>query len=294
MKSGHRQTPEALLGEAASLLHLMGGMGSRHMVIVGGMVPPLLVPAAAHTHVGSADIDLFISVAMTDGMTRQYAKSIQEIIAPHFEPASSSGHRWRKRDGVPGLPLIVDFLASKTEETLTAADGTLEVESDTADQNLGIQLAPFAIRAGRLIDEDAELITVEDVDLLYSRAVADVDVRHAGPVGLLAAKADALYDRNESKDGYDVAWWCLNAAPDPSAVADLVMARPGFKDELFPETVAILKRAFKTPAAPGPHGYATELLPDNEPGDNVYDIACNEAFAVVSRVIEILAKNLWD
>ena len=137
-------------------------------------------------------------------------------------------------------------------------------------------------------------MTVEDVDLLYSRAVADVDVRHAGPVGLLAAKADALSDRNESKDGYDVAWWCLNAGPDPAAVANLVMERPGFKDELFPETVAILKRAFKSPGAPGPHGYATELVPDGEPGEDAYDLACNEAFAEVGKVAEILADNLWD
>lgn len=271
----------------------MGGMGSRHMVIIGGMVPPLLVPASAHTHVGSADIDFCISVAMTEGVTRQYAKSIQETIAGFFEPASSAGHRWRKRDGAPGLPLIVDFLAAKSEDTTTASDGTLVVESDLAEQNLGIQLTPFAIRAGALVDADAMTITLEDVDLLYDRAIADIDVRHAGPVGLLAAKADALFDRNESKDGYDVAWWCINAAPETAAVAKLVMERPSYKDDLFPEAVAILKRAFKSPDAPGPHGYATEFVPDSEPGDEAYDLARNEAFVVVSAVVEILRANLW-
>jgi hypothetical protein len=36
--------------EAASLLHLLGGMGSRHLVLIGGMVPPLLVPNAEVAH----------------------------------------------------------------------------------------------------------------------------------------------------------------------------------------------------------------------------------------------------
>lgn len=104
-------------------------MGSRHFVLIGGMVPPLFVPNAAVAHLGSADIGFCISVAMTEGATRQYAASLQELIAPYFEPAASAGHRWRKREGVPGLPLIVDFLAAKSEDTAVSPDGGLEPTS---------------------------------------------------------------------------------------------------------------------------------------------------------------------
>jgi len=280
--------------EAASLLHLLGGMGSRRLVLVGGMVPPLLVPAASVRHLGSADIDFCISVAMTDGATRQYAASVQQLIAPYFEPASSAGHRWRKRPDAPGLPLIVDFLAAKTEDTAVSPDGSIEPVSETVASNLGVQLTPFAIRAGHLVDEDAETLTVENVDLLYDRAIADVDVRYAGPVGFLVAKADALFERNETKDGYDVAWWCLHAADTPRAVAAIAITRPAYGNELFPEAVAELRRAFKTANAPGPHGYAAEMHPDLEPGDSVYDQARNEAYVVVSAVVDELAAKLWD
>jgi hypothetical protein len=83
------------------------------------------VPNAEVAHLGSADIDFCISVAMTEGATRQYAASLQELIAPYFEPASLARHRWRKRRDAPGLPLIVDFLASKTDDTAVSPEGVL-------------------------------------------------------------------------------------------------------------------------------------------------------------------------
>jgi hypothetical protein len=43
------------------------------------MVPPLLVPEAAHLHIGSADVDLCLSVAITDGATREYNRSGQAM-----------------------------------------------------------------------------------------------------------------------------------------------------------------------------------------------------------------------
>jgi hypothetical protein len=65
-----RHVPNVLVREAASLFHLLGGMSAKHLVIVGGMVPPLLVPHASAPHVGSTDIDLCLSVAITEGATR--------------------------------------------------------------------------------------------------------------------------------------------------------------------------------------------------------------------------------
>jgi hypothetical protein len=102
-----------------------------------------------------------------------------------FWPRSSrvACYRWRKRPDAPGLPLIVDFLAAKTEDTAVSPDGSIEPVSELVASNLGVRLTPFAIRAGHLVDEDAETLTVENVDLLYHRAVADVDVRYAGPSG---------------------------------------------------------------------------------------------------------------
>jgi hypothetical protein len=286
---------EPLVQEAAGVFHLLGKMASKHLVIVGGLVPHLLVPDAADEHIGSADIDFCLSVAITQGETRQYYKSIEELLSPHFELASSSGFRWRKKDGVGGLPLAIDFLAPASEEDSTVSDGTLELADDVAASNAGEQLRPFPIRSGALIDEDAIETTIEAVELFYDHGVyADVDIRHAGPVGFLAAKADALDGRDDSKDGYDVGWWCLNARPTAAEVAGLVTARPGFKHELFPECVHELEQAFRAPEYHGPSGYAKEKFPGRAPGDDDYERARNAAYAATAQVIEILKKNLWS
>jgi hypothetical protein len=255
---------------------------------------PLLVPEAADAHIGSADIDLCLSLAITSGTTREYYRSIEEALVPYFELERASGFRWRKKENAPGLPLILDFLAPATEDDTLLADGTRALDEQAATQNAGPRLRPLPIRAGRLIDEDAPSATLEGVQLVYRPgARADVQIRHAGPVGFLAAKADALAGRDDSKDGYDVSWWCLNSRPSGTEVAALVTKRPAFKQELFQESVAQLHAAFRAPDYPGPDGYAREKHPDLQPGDDEYEQARNAAYTVVSEVIEILKKQLW-
>jgi hypothetical protein len=80
-----KHPPGALIGETASLFFLLGGMAAKHLVIVGGLVPPLLLPKAADTHIGSADIDLCLSLAITKGATREYYRSIEEVLEPYCE-----------------------------------------------------------------------------------------------------------------------------------------------------------------------------------------------------------------
>jgi hypothetical protein len=289
-----KHPPSALIGEATSLFYLLGGMAAKHLVIVGGLVPPLLVPEAADAHVGSADIDLCLSLTLIGGATREYYRSIEEALEPYFEPERSSGFRWRKKDSAPGLPLILDFLAPAVEDDTLLADGTRALDAETAAQNAGPRLRPLPIRAGRLIDEDALSATLEGVHLVYRPgARADVRIRHAGPVGFLAAKADALEGRDDSKDGYDVSWWCLNARPSGAEVATLIANRPAFKQEVFQESVAQLHAAFRAPDYPGPDGYAREKHPDLQPGDEEYERARNAAYVVVSEVLGILKAQLW-
>jgi hypothetical protein len=281
-----------MLDEAASICHLLGGMAARHLIVVGGLVPPLLVPGRAALHVGSADIDFCLSLAITDGQTSVY-KSIEETISPFFESVGASGFRWRKRSGQQGIPLLLDFLAPN-EDATPISDGTLEPSNTTTEANLGAALRPFPIRTGKLIDRDAETVTRKGVPLTHRPGVrADVRLKVAGPVGFLAAKADALDGRDDPKDGYDVAWWCLNAASSAEEAAKIVIGRPAFADELFPESVHQINAAFSERDYPGPSGYASETHPDLRAGDDDYERARNEAFARVAAVAELLREKLW-
>jgi hypothetical protein len=291
--SKQQHKPDTLIREAASLLYLLGGMTPKHLVIVGGLVPPLLVPDAIEPHVGSADIDLSLSVAITAGATREYYKSIEKIIDPYFEPVES-GFRWRKKAGVSGVPVLIDFLGPEVETT-PLRDGTLELGDENAKANTGFRLRPFPLSAGRLVDEDALSTLLEGVELVYKQGThADVEIRHAGPVGFLASKADALDSRDGPKDGYDVSWWCIHAKSTPEEVAQLVLERPAFRDPYFQESVAKLAKAFKAPTYVGPSGYAAERNPNSSPGDAAFDEDRNRAFVAVSAIIEVLRANLWS
>lgn len=294
MSSSVRHPADVLIGEAASLFYLLGGMATKHLVIVGGLVPPLLVLQSAEPHIGSGDIDVCLSLAVTAGETREYYRSIEEILSPHFELVRASGFRWRKKPGAHGIPLLLDFLAPSADEDTQLADGTRALDAETAARNAGGQLRPFAIRAGDLIEQDAISRKLEGVDLVYHPGVrSDVTIRFAGPVGFLAAKADALAGRSEFKDGYDVAWWALNAAETAADVAALVLGRASFTHDLFPESVAELQHAFKERDYPGPSGYAKEKHPNQDPGDEDYETARNEAYLVMSELIAILKDRLW-
>ena len=284
--------PDEMIREAASLFHLLGGIAPNHLVVVGGLVPPLLVPDAASSHVGSADIDLSLSVAIVKGKTNDYYRSLERIIEPYFE-LFESGFRWRKREGVGGVRLLVDFLGPEIESS-RLEDGTIKLEDAAASQNAGVRLRPFPLAAAALVDADAMESTIEGVDLVYKPGVrADVQVRHAGPVGFFASKADALATRDDSKDGYDIAWVCLNAKPNELEVAQMVIERPAFKDPYFQESVAILKSAFKAPDYPGPDGYAREEHPELDRDDESYRRARNDAYLAVSKVVEAFEGKLW-
>jgi hypothetical protein len=71
---------ERLLGVAADVLRSFGSaFGGRHLAIVGGAVPGLLVDIVPHgiePHVGTADLDLHLSLHLLDGETADYYQAI--------------------------------------------------------------------------------------------------------------------------------------------------------------------------------------------------------------------------
>lgn len=168
-----RQTPAVMQVELASLVYLLGGIGPKHLVAIGGLVPPLLVPEAPSPHRGSADIDLSLSVAITKGETSKYYRSLEEAISPYFEPFAA-GFRWRKREGVAGAPLVVDFMGPDSEATYLE-DGTLQLENPVGSGNTGVLLRPYPLAAAAIVEEDARTVELEGVPLVYHEGV-DADV----------------------------------------------------------------------------------------------------------------------
>lgn len=71
----------ALLSEAGRLIRGVGFSGV-HLTFIGGLVPSLLVPVldpGIDPHIGSGDIDLCLSVALTTGQVGAYQR-IEKVL----------------------------------------------------------------------------------------------------------------------------------------------------------------------------------------------------------------------
>jgi hypothetical protein len=268
-------------------------MGSAHLILVGGLVPPLLTQAQEEPHVGTADIDFLMSIAFAQGATREYYESIEEKLTRFFEPVAGSGFRWRKKSGVGGAPIVVDFLAPEDPAAGTAIDGTRLLTDQTAAANAGPRLRPLTLRTQDLLEFDSEEVE-QTVDLVYQPVAtrAEVRLRHTGPVGFLVAKAFALNGRDEPKDGYDVSWFCINADSDPEALAERLAQREAFSHPLVPEGIAILRKAFAASDYVGPTGYALTVHGEETADSEIFEQARLESYIAVSGTLEGLRRRI--
>lgn len=98
---------EQLVAEAADIVRSLG-FASAHVVLIGGIVPGLLVPVldpGIEPHVGTADIDLCLSVALVEGATDTYER-IEAVLKRLGFAETDASFRWRRSDG---LPLTIEF-----------------------------------------------------------------------------------------------------------------------------------------------------------------------------------------
>ena len=98
-----------LVAEAADIVRSLGFAAS-HVVLIGGLVPGLLVPVldpGIEPHVGTADIDLCLSVALIEGDTATYDR-MEAVLRRLGFSESGASFRWRRSAGVP---VTVEFSA---------------------------------------------------------------------------------------------------------------------------------------------------------------------------------------
>jgi hypothetical protein len=90
-----------LLEEAAELTRAIGHTAA-HVVLVGGLVPSLLVPVldpGIEPHVGTADLDLCLSVALVEGDTETYER-MEAVLKKLGYTEGDATFRWRRPTGL--------------------------------------------------------------------------------------------------------------------------------------------------------------------------------------------------
>lgn len=248
---------QRLVAESADIVRALG-FAADHVVLIGGLVPGLLVPVldpGLEPHVGTADIDLCLSVALVEGATETYERIETVLKRLGFEEGNAT-FRWQRRSG---LALTIEFFCPANESRPAGrAFRPAATANPIGKHNLGGRLSALALDAGEILTTDVEVVRRE-VALPRNKGTITMDLRVTGPVAFLVAKSQALVGksaRDKPKDAYDIVWLIENWPGGPAAAAAAFLERPSFASREVAPAFAGIRDAFSDTDRVGARSYA--------------------------------------
>lgn len=278
---------DRILGEAAHVLRIIGFAGEG-LTIIGGLVPTLLVPivdpAYAKPHVGTADVDLCLSIALLEDGAEGYERMETKLRQNGFDPSDVS-FRWLHPSGTE-----IEFFCPAGDGR--AAGRTYRPQQGRGRQTMGGRLTALALDAGELLTAERRLVT-RTVPLPEGGGLIDFEFPVTGPAGFLAAKVGALTERNKDKDAYDLVW-LLDAWPGgPAAVASEIAAETVPN---HPQAISALDdhlaTAFASENHHGPLAYARFVGTDEADPDERAELALHAYGAVQAYLGETGSQDV--
>lgn len=242
-----------------ALLTLLGDLGPwrDRIYLVGGLAPRYLVgqlPAGARAHVGTADVDLVIGLALGDETPETYRTLQNNLEKAHFEHEEPS-FRWARE--VDGMPVFVEFLC----ETDEVEPGRI---FRPKGELTGSKLSAFNVRGAHLARDDFIEHPIEG-ERLEGGGQSRVTVQVANILPYLVLKTFAFQDRHENKDAYDLVFTLLNYPSGPRAAGRVAAASAVARHEQVGEALTLLAERFRDVDQDGPAAYASFLAePDDE------------------------------
>jgi len=238
------------------------------MVLIGGWVPELLLPAAVPPHTGSLDVD----VLLDPGPLREEARyaELVTLLKGRDYVETDKPFKLAKAvlvdDGDP-IRVEVDLLLPRKPRTRRGKvlPDFRAIEADGARFALGHRQA--LTFQGRMPDGRLNTITIQVASL----------------AAFIVMKAYALDGRDKPKDAYDLYFCLKNAAGGPQGLANALRA-----DRAHPEVLRaleILAAKFKSPNDYGPGSVAMFL--DPEDADERRFVA-RDAYALMKGLLEAL------
>lgn len=260
---------EQLLGVAADVLRSFGSaFGGKHLAIVGGAVPSLLVPIpprGLEHHVGTADLDFHLALHLMDGETADYYDAIIDGLRDlGLRTANKDGReiKWRWVGQYRKIALQVEFLCPVRK---TAGRPEDPAQGTPAEANIGPrgEITALAVGYGYLVPDDTEMIE-RRVEAIGGSLSFEFPV--AGVTSWLCLKADAIMRRDKPKDSYDVVWLINAFGPAETArrVAESSLLAGESADEVRVQLTRLIGDQFRDVDSIGPRAYAAFL--GAEPG----------------------------
>lgn len=261
----------ACLYLAAVLADLM----RTQLTIVGGYVPPLLIPQEElpepQRHCGTMDLDVGLSIALLDNAL--YETVARRLRQSGFRPdVNPDGNRTRQRWCTPAdhPAVTVDFLIPSIEPGQTG--GSL--------QNLTGDFAALRMPGLQLVERDFAMVTLSGSMPDGTRISRKLRVCGAGAFAVL--KARAIQNRDEPKDAFDLHYTLEHFAGGVPAVAEAL--RPLMDDDDATQAIAWLDTDYESVDSIGPVRVSMFLTG----GKN--DVLQGEAWALVRELIRLLRK----
>jgi len=231
-------TADAVEAARSVMLELVRLLGEYRddMVIIGGWVPNILLPAAGTKHIGSTDVDLAVNHRkITDAGYR----SILEHLTNRGYTRGDQPYVFYRTVVVAGreIKVQVDLLAGEY-------GGTGKSRRHQRVQDI----TPRKARGCDLAFDMSSEVTIEGT--LPGGGKDSVAVRVAGIVPFIVMKAMALADRMKEKDAWDI-WFCLtHYLGGLDALANAF--RPHLQNRLVAEGLSKIKEKFASPEHVGP------------------------------------------
>jgi hypothetical protein len=239
VNTSHDYTADAVAAARSVLLEVVHLLGEYRdsIVLVGGWVPPLLIPDFASSHVGSIDVDLALDHRV---LQEPGYRTIQELLlSTDYEQDERQPFIFRRRVAVKGRDLVVevDLLAGEYEGT-GKAHRTQPVQDMRARKARGCDLAFEAVTEVRI------------EGMLPDGSLESAIVRVASIVPFVVMKGMALFDRIKAKDAYDLIFCLRNYPGGPGAIAGAF--QPWLAHGLVRESLQKIAEKFASPNHVGP------------------------------------------
>jgi len=260
------------------LLELMRVLGAyrRHIAVIGGWVPKLLLPEGAELHglphAGSMDIDLAINHKTASKAEYESIKHLLTDAGYYQKQAERRPSRYYRDVDIGGrsLSIGVDLLAGELEGT--ARGHRHQRVQDVLARKL---------RCGDLAFVDPRTVALEGRLPGGARCSAQIPVASLG--ACLVLKGLAIADRLKEKDYYDVHFCVRNAEGGAEALAQEM--RPLLADARVREGLAALREAFRTVDSLGPVSIAKWFLEEDAEARALLQ---RDAHERVSRLLDLL------
>jgi hypothetical protein len=248
-----------------------------NIVLVGGNVPPLLIPSAKEKHPGSLDVD--IALNFQNISSSAYKTIVKTLLSRGYYQTDEQPYIFY-RDIIiePGRKntIQIDLLAGEYGGT-GKSHRHQKVQDALARKVRGCDLvfdAPLKVKLKGTLPNGA----VNEVS---------INIPAAGP--FLVTKGMALWDRLKEKDAFDIFFCCRYFPGGIEALAEVI--KPVIGNKLAKEGLGKIKAKFHEISGTGPVGVVDFMeIEDPEEKERVQ----REAFEFVNKLMELLNIEVFS